>query len=483
MAPAVPPVAWRTPAPLVATAATTSAVLSIGPGVGQIRVVVGQRGRQVREAGYVAPPAAGGLVRVPLDLPPGESTVAAIPAGGRAANLPARRIEGSVAGFAALLDRLREAVVDPDPTDGARPVFAPRDYRAALAGVVALNRSVRGFGANSRARREARYSLRLAAGLAASGRMSDRRLRIATATITRNADFWRRPPADLGDRNVRLRTTGTLRRFDWRYLTGRGIGIQPLGTVQRLEARGRPTGAAYERQLEAVLELGVPRTAAGGDRWIAAEYPWFAGADPGGGPYWASAMTNATIAAQLAKAYIATKRPRYLDLMRGYVHGLAIPFSAGGLGAPSRDGTWFLEVGTSSRLRILNGHLQAVVSLGRIDRLLGGREPEVHRLFRRGVAETVAHLADYDEPDGWSAYSLGRRRAPEFYQGYHVTLLRSLATSTRQPIFTRYADRWARALAAYRRGANRGPGVPPASSGPGPDPGRDAGAARPSPTG
>jgi hypothetical protein len=444
-------ISWATPAPLVATSNRTSVVIDSGPGVESIRVIVVQRDHEAREGFTISPPGRGGRVRSDVELPPGRSVLIADPGEGRQrVELPARRVTGAVPGFAALLDRLREAVTDPETS---KRVLNDASYSVAVQAIIDLNQFVLRFKPKSRPRREASYALRVAGSQAMRDQLDDVRLNVAVATLTRNWYYWVKPPKELASRNLVLRTVGRLQRFDWRYLKGRGIGIQPLGTIQRM-ARDQSRPVFFAR-LNAALELGVPRET-DGVPWMAVEYPWYPGPDPGAREGWASGMTNAALAFQLGRAYRYTGEQRYVDLMRLYLAGLEVPYEAGGLAVQEDGGSWYLEIGTTDRLRILNGFLQAVVSLGRLDRMFDGQEAQIHNLYLAGLASASAHVADYDRPDGWSSYSLAGQRASEFYQAYHVALLRQLYGYSQDPVFARYADRWGAALEAYcaARGAS-----------------------------
>jgi hypothetical protein len=434
------------------TAARGRAVLAIPDGV-RVHIRVRHAGRFAGRPITVTAPPGRPAIYVAATLPWGQSVLVA-DGGGRRASLSVRRVPGSVPGFTSLLQRVQDAATLPG-ADG-RPALDPDAYRRGIDGLVALNGLVRAMAPGSRARIEASYPMRISAEQAVHGTLDDGRLAVALMTFERNADFWANPPADLTTQQTRLSTpTGPLALYDWRYLPGRGVGVHPLGTAQRLATIPAGTPEFFDR-LAALLTLGVERRN-GEVSWLVAEYPWYAVPAPESGPYWPSAMANTAVAFQLARAFAASGDVRYRDLMHRYLTALDVPFLAGGVSVSSDRGTWYLEYGGTSRLRVLNGFLQSVLDLGKIDAALGGGDEQAHRLFAAGVSEAAARLENFDLPDGWSAYSLARRRAPVTYHEYHVHLLRDLYERTGETAFARYADRWDAALAAYRRGEHPGP--------------------------
>lgn len=134
---------------------------------------------------------------------------------------------------------------------------------------------------------------------------------------------------------------------------------------------------------------------------------------------------------------------------------------AGGVTAPGRGrGLWYLEYAYAGgeRARVLNGFMQAIVSLDRFSRQadeMGRTDPawnplrdRARDLVKRGTIELVRNIARYDNGDGWSRYSLTRPgRAPYKYHVYHLQLLTRLEAidylpAAHRAVLTRYRERW-----------------------------------------
>jgi hypothetical protein len=149
------------------------------------------------------------------------------------------------------------------------------------------------------------------------------------------------------------------------------------------------------------------------------------------------------------------------EVAREYLNSFEVSWKSGGLmaGAPG-GGRWYLEYAyrNGNRARVLNGFMQALVSLDRFGRQssdLVRYDPEWGALRDRaellvflGVKELVRVLPQYDLGDGWSRYSLTRGgRAPLRYHIYHQQLLARLEPLTYLPensrrTLHRYRMRW-----------------------------------------
>lgn len=323
---------------------------------------------------------------------------------------------------------------------------------------------------------ELRGALAGVADLAARGRLTPGRLPLAFLTVRRNAWAWSSLPVPAAKDRITFGRDPLI----WQHYPGRGWQLQPLASAGRanalarvcLDAAARAAEARTQRvaftlaagrreratPLRAVRERGprcrpaalgrlVDRLVAVGARrstFLAWEAPFaFGGARPG----WISGMTQATVVQALVRAASALGRPelrRHARLALGAFERRP-PV---GVAQPAAGGRFYVLYSDLPHLRVVNGHLQALIGLREAAaRGLGRR---AGRAFRRGqgAARPAVRAAD---TGAWSLYSTGGRESDLGYHRLVGGFLRELCSSTRRPVYCAAGTRFAR----YEREAPR----------------------------
>jgi hypothetical protein len=156
---------------------------------------------------------------------------------------------------------------------------------------------------------------------------------------------------------------------------------------------------------------------------------------PFGGPSrWTSGFVQGVAADALERAGQALDDDPLREAARRALLGMG-----DGLVMPLGGGLWVREYGFTDRA-ILTAQLQTLLSVADYARRSG--DAPAGRLA--GRLETAARsLLPRFDAGCWSLYSLGGHKASRHYQGYHVALLRQLA-SARPPggLWSTYADRF-----------------------------------------
>ncbi len=263
----------------------------------------------------------------------------------------------------------------------------------------------------------------------------------------------------------------------WTYYRDQGFypnWVRAARDVLRHKIRGN-TRALREGTAELLANTTLRRLPSGVRyRTIRSAYT----APDGERPPWRDAMGQGLVLTTVVmglpddptRAQLTTARLRADELLTAF----GVNWRSGGITAPGRGrGLWYLEYAyaTGERARVLNGFMQAIVSLDRFSRqanTMGRIDPawyplrdRAQDLVKRGTIELVRNISRYDNGDGWSRYSLTRPgRAPETYHVYHLQLLARLAAVDYLPaghraVLSRYQTRWGGA--AIRSTTSRDP--------------------------
>lgn len=220
------------------------------------------------------------------------------------------------------------------------------------------------------------------------------------------------------------------------YYPGHGLQFQPLFNWTKVNGYWFAKDyAGMQALIDELAPLAVPQR--GG--WVSWEYAFDY---PGSRAPWLSGMAQGVAIQALARAWQATQNPRDLTLAQQALPGLGRRLAAGGLLVKSASGRWWPLYTEHPSLRVLNGDLQAVISLYDYAAITG--DAQALAWAQDGARGAVAVLPKYDT-GAWSRY----HRSREADLGYHdlMTLqLRQLALKSGDPVFRTYADRFA----AYR---------------------------------
>ncbi len=221
-----------------------------------------------------------------------------------------------------------------------------------------------------------------------------------------------------------LPSTGTRIRIDgvvYESYRGQGLRIQPLGTYFAILEPGQGivseggVGAAMTSAQKIVLTDGESYT-------LPYLFSWM-----GHAPNWQSAMAEGVAASAGLSAWNRTGDDTFLDS--------AMRFGNGALGdaiTVENNGLWFPLYVFAPSYRVLNGHMQAVLSMNDLADATG--DDGFTDAFSRGVATTKAVLPTYDT-GGWGRYAIGED-APVKYMTLMATQLKELGQITGDPAFT-----------------------------------------------
>jgi hypothetical protein len=250
-------------------------------------------------------------------------------------------------------------------------------------------------------------------------------------------------------------------RLAWTYYGGQEIALNWVhaATVLKVHLKHGRLGA-YRAAIAETLALSTTGTSSGTTYRV--NENWFTTPDDGRRPPWRDAMGTAVILASLVPAVPsdAPEHERELALRAAteYLAAFGVDWRQGGLRWTDRGpGEWFLEYTYRTDDRVLNGFMQAVVSLDRFARQadrLGARDPRwrdlatrARRHVRQAARSLRYWLPFYDLGGGATRYSLFSGAASAHYRLYHQQLLGQLAAIPYLPqatraTFMRYRVRW-----------------------------------------
>lgn len=220
------------------------------------------------------------------------------------------------------------------------------------------------------------------------------------------------------------------------YYAGRGVQYQPFETfklgVTHLTGDTIRVGAA-RRIADRMLEMGS--TSRGSTTW---EFYF-----PYGGPAtpWRSTIAQAQairLYSLLAQHVPEAERARYVAAADAIVQSHLRSTAARGVASPQGRGSFYVMYSFHPRQRILNGHLQSLLSLHRYSVETGS--PAARQAYDRGYAALVPMMHRFDRGD-WSNYQPGQEADREYHE-FVTSQLFYLAQETRDPFFIDYARRF-----------------------------------------
>jgi D-glucuronyl C5-epimerase C-terminus len=217
--------------------------------------------------------------------------------------------------------------------------------------------------------------------------------------------------------STRLRIDGVT----YESYSGQGLRIQPLGTYFSILEPGQ--GIASEGGVGVAMTNAQKIVLTDGDSYtLPYLFSWM-----GHAPNWQSAMAEGVAASAGINAWKRTGDDTFLDS--------AIRFGNGALDdaiTVENNGLWFPLYVFAPSYRVLNGHLQALLSMNDLADATG--DEGFADAFNRGVATTKAVLSKYDT-GGWGRYAIGED-APVKYMTLMATQLKDLGKITGDPAFT-----------------------------------------------
>lgn len=203
--------------------------------------------------------------------------------------------------------------------------------------------------------------------------------------------------------------------------SGQGLRIQPLGTYFSILEPGQ--GIASEGGVGVAMTSAQKIVLTDSDSYtLPYLFSWM-----GHAPNWQSAMAEGVAASAGVSAWDRTGNDTFLDS--------AVRFGNGALAdaiTVENNGLWFPLYVFAPSYRVLNGHMQAVLSMNDLAEATG--DDGFADAFSRGVATTKAVLPKYDT-GGWGRYAIGED-APVKYMTLMATQLKDLGQITGDPAFT-----------------------------------------------
>jgi hypothetical protein len=274
--------------------------------------------------------------------------------------------------------------------------------------------------------------------LAAARRLSPDRMGPVFLTLRRNAELWRFRLLPAPGARLTFGRSPVV----FQYYAGRGVQVQPLANFGRANALvtaclgqdTRPVTACRREALRALLDelsaLAVDRAG-----WAAWEHYFGWG---GGRPPWVSGISQGTAIQALTRGSALLGEPAYLELARSALGGLetAAPL---GVRVPAEGGDHFLLYSFDSGLRVLNGHLQALIGLH--DFAQATQDPRALALFASGEAAARVAVPRHDT-GAWSLYAWPGRESDLGYHRLVRNFLRRLCERTAQPVYCATAERF-----------------------------------------
>ncbi len=278
---------------------------------------------------------------------------------------------------------------------------------------------------------------------------------------------WARSGRSARDRQVMRIAPSSL---VWTYYRGHGLVLNWVHAATELKPRLKAGRFDDYRAgvAEAVALSTTERSPSG--RTLRLNENWFTTPDDRHPPPWRDAMGTALILASLTPA-LASDAPRHerdvaLQVATEYLESFGVDSRDGGLLWRERGpGEWFLEYTYRTDARVLNGFMQAVVSLDRFSRQadrLARRDARWRPLAARArqhvyrASRALAYwLPAYDLGGGRTRYDLTSDPASRSYRLYHQKLLGSLAQVSYVPrrwrvTFMTYRVRWGGSRVAVR---------------------------------
>lgn len=177
---------------------------------------------------------------------------------------------------------------------------------------------------------------------------------------------------------------------------------------------------------------------------------------------WYSAMAQGQAMSTLARAFKRTKKRKFID---SAVRGLQLftkSSELGGITAVFLDRfTWYEEYPTNPSSFVLNGFIYALVGLYDVKMTASGVDAKkAGDLFEEGVVSLIGLLPLFDTGSG-SIYDLRHftlKGPPNLarwdYHATHITQLLVMNSINPDPVFGKFAERWAEYMRGHRADHN-----------------------------
>lgn len=275
--------------------------------------------------------------------------------------------------------------------------------------------------------------------IALGRRLSPSRMTPLFIQLQRNTRYWPHMPFPATAQDVTFGRSELL----YRYFSGRGLQLHPLGTfIKANNLHGACVGAREEpcsrtrlaRLLDEMSKLAVRRSR----RFIAWEYDFDFG---GGAPPWMSGMAQATGIQALGRASNLLGRPDYAATARKALGAFETAPPSGVRTSGFRGGTHYLQYSFAPRTYIFNAFIQSLLGLrdfgkdtadARSTNLFLDAEPEARREI------------PYSDLGDWSLYSYNGEVSDPGYHELLRDVLHSMCIRKIADLYCTYARRYRR---------------------------------------
>ena len=167
-------------------------------------------------------------------------------------------------------------------------------------------------------------------------------------------------------------------------------------------------------------------------------------------PGWYSGMAQGQAMSTLVRAFIKTRRKKYVKAALRATRPFQIPSSQGGVLAKFMDKySWYEEYPTSPGSFVLNGFIYGLIGLYDVTSVADVEESrEARRLFDDGMVSLKAMLPLFDAGSGtiYDLRHISLGKAPNLarwdYHATHISQLQLLASIDNDPIFKETVARW-----------------------------------------
>lgn len=268
----------------------------------------------------------------------------------------------------------------------------------------------------------------IAIGIGKRGELSAERLPGVLASVKATSYVMRRDTFPTYEQRIRVPNDPLV----YVYFTGRGVQFHPLATfawANTLYATGQD--AELKRLADRLLEIKVTR---GTFTTWEYSFPYEHGRAP-----WISGMAQAVGAQVFARVWERTDEAFYREVAKSAVSAFTVPATDGGVMAYEGSGRWYVLYGYNAQQRVLNGHLQALLSLNEYYKIT--KDEDARLRFDEGVAAVLPLLARFDT-GAWSMYDL-THEADLNYHDLMTTQLSRLGSRKQIAAFSDLAHRFA----------------------------------------
>ena len=271
--------------------------------------------------------------------------------------------------------------------------------------------------------------------LAGRGRLTTGRLETVFLQVKRNAEYWSNHATARNGQRIAFRGSPII----FQYFRGQGLQFHPLANFAKANALYNQcisgNGPCRRNRLRTYLDelAALGSTRRGG--FLTWEYFFRFG---GGSPPWTSGMSQGTALQAFSRSARLLGNPRYARYARATL-GAFSRWPGNGVRVNSSGGRHYLLYSFAPGLRVLNGHLQAIIGLH--DHWQVSGSTRARALYQAGSRSAQRELRRYDLGN-WSRYAQGGGRASREYHALVTLFLERHCQRTGHRTYCTYAKRF-----------------------------------------